>query len=124
MYSLKKNKYKKIVLLLSFSILPLCASEAPQNTAVTQEILIIQQEFECYKAWLPKSLYNFITDFATWSKEDKANIAIFGLSFSVSGLSDIRKADYEGNVGLWIDCRTQTQEQRELCIACLKHLQK
>ena len=69
-------------------------------------------------------LKTFISDFETWQKEDKAKITINGLSFMISGLDQAKQDPYKGNIGYWIDCRTQTQEQRVLFIDCLKYLQE
>jgi hypothetical protein len=123
---INRSKNMKIVLsLLSLVALPLCASDEPKDVPAAQENTSAQQrEFESNKAQLPASLKGFVSDFATWPKEDKAKIEISGLSFMVSGLSEARKAPYEGNVGLWIDCRTRTQAQRVAFINCLQHLKK
>lgn len=112
-------------LLISFFALPLCASNVPDKDPVSQEdITSEQQEFEANKAQLPTSLKTFVTDFETWPKEDKSKVSISGLSFMISGLSKERQAPYEGSIGYWIDCRTQTQTQRVAFINCLKYLQK
>jgi hypothetical protein len=116
----------KNILLLSLLIArPFYASDMPGETPVFQEGAVLeQQKFEANKAQLPTSLKVFVTDFGTWPKEDKTKISINGLSFIISGLSKERQAPYEGSVGYWIDCRTQTQAQRVAFINCIKYLQK
>jgi hypothetical protein len=83
-----------------------------------------QKIFEENKSKLPVSLRAFLDDFQSWPKEDKDKIEIFGLSFVISQLSAEKEARYGGSIGYWIDCRTNSQQQRQLFISCLKHLQK
>lgn len=107
---------KKLIIasLISLS----CVAEAMTEKSVIDPITL-----ELYKTQLPASLKAFVTDFETWSKEDRAKISIHDLSFKISGLSAEKQTPYDGCIGLWIDCRTQTQMQRVSLIACLKYLQ-
>lgn len=118
------SRISKFGLLSSFSsagMIKVChfKEDKTQIEAGTQ-----QKIFEANKAKLPASLRTFLDDFQSWSNEDKAKIEIVGLSFVISGLNAEKQAPYEGSIGYWIDCRTNTQQQRQLFIRCLKHLQK
>lgn len=73
---------------------------------------------------LPTSLKGFVTDFQTWSKQDKEKISIFGSSFLIKGLSEEKEKEYENNLGNWIDSRTQKQNQRDNLIICLQYLKQ
>ena len=118
---------KSLLLLLTFSMLSLRALEKEfKRESKKQEPTeqISQQLFEQCKKSLPQSLQNFLEDFAQWPQEDKDKLQIVGLSFFISGLSHERQAKYEGSVGYWIDCRTQTQRQRECFITCLQYLKQ
>ncbi len=94
-----------------------------QEETEEEQTIANRETFEFYKDQLPTSLKMFVTDFETWSKEDKAKVTIIDLNFMISGLSDEKHAAYDGNIGYWIDCRTQTQHQRTYFIFCLKYLQ-
>lgn len=83
-----------------------------------------ESTLEAHKSQLPKELRSFVDDFATWEKEDRAKVKIFGLGCMISGLSPEKEAPYGGSLGYWIDCRTQTQQQRVSLITCLETLQK
>ena len=99
------------------------ALKKPQQASQEQH-QISKETFEICKNNLPGHLKCFVTNFATWPKEDKDKIQILGLGFTISGLDKERTASYDSNVGYWIDCRTQTQAQRVNFITCLKHLQQ
>lgn len=114
-----------IVFFLGVFTIATHASEAPKEMPASREGLTPQrQEFESNKSKLPAGLKTFVSDFETWSAEDKDTIEIYNLSFVISGLSEARQAPYDGSIGFWIDCRTRTQTQRVLLIDCLKYLQK
>lgn len=117
---------KKIVSLLVFCILPLRASEMHEKLSPSSEQTTEQQEqmFEYYKKHLSPDLKAFLENFKTWDQKDKEKIQIHGMSFFIKGLSAEKQAPYNGNIGFWIDMRTQTQEQRVCLINCLYHLRK
>ncbi len=96
------------------------------DSSNVEEETITQEQFEQFKNCFRKEsdLGKFICDFEQWPREERQKIKISGLNFMID--SNIPQAHtYEGgNLGLWIDCRTQTQKQRVALLYALKYLQK
>ena len=87
---------------------------------------ITQEQFTQYKNYFREEsdLRKFICDFEQWPKEERQKIRISGLSFMIDSNIPQAQAYEDGNLGLWIDSRTQTQNQRVALIFALKYLQK
>ncbi len=78
---------------------------------------VTDQEFEEFKNALPSQVREWVNDFASWSREEKAKVVIHGLRIELYAGLDRHKIE----IGYWIECHA-SRRQRDGLIRCLKYL--